>query len=394
MLTTDTAALYLLERGLLEARSVVEGDVLVLDSSRRNSNFRIISRRAPSYLIKQGFGTSRVAGIANESAIYRLLQLQAGLQPGLDRYLPVLRFHDSEEHLLITDLLPDGQNLAEHQLRTGRFSTKIAGMIGKALSILHSTRIPPEANGHAPQLTLPPWVLSAQHVTVDLYRQLSNANLQLVSTLQRIPGAGARLDHLRSEWKQSCLIHYDLKLENIVVAGSNADHTSTHRVTRLKLVDWELAGIGDPLWDVGSIMGEYLAAWLLSIPVTGSHPPDRFLELARYPLSAIQPATRSLWRAYIRRRTTDNSSQAHRRHDADNPQSSWPVRVASYAAARLIQTAFERSQTASVLTGEALCLLQVGINILERPQEAAIHLLGIPPSAPWHIPHPNPSPAQ
>jgi len=363
MLTTDSAALYLLEQGLLDARSIAEGDLLVLDTSRRNSNFKIISERGPSYLIKQGFGPRRAAGIDNEAAIYTLLHGQSGHRSPMDRFLPILKYHDSKKHLLITELLPNAISPGEHHHRTGRFSTRIASEIGRALSILHDLEITnnPKSKIQNPKSIPPPWILSAHHATIELYRQMSNANLQLVSAIQRMPGAGDRLEELRNHWRHTCLIHYDLKLENIIVAPG--------RRPRVKLVDWELAGLGDPLWDVGSIMADYLAAWLLSIPVTGNHPPDRFLELARYPLSKIQPATRSLWRAYSEKLNTYN-----------------PHSTMGYVAARLIQTAFERSQTASLLTGEALTLLQVAANILERPQEASIHLLGIPPSVSWHTP--------
>jgi thiamine kinase-like enzyme len=370
MLTPDTAPRYLLQRGLIDTRAIVEGDLLVIDSSRRNANFKVISERGPSYLLKQGIGPRRSEGIANEAAIYNYLHHEHPSHHTLRSYLAVLRFHDSGEGILVTDLLPNAAHLAAHHARTGRFSIRIASQLGKALALLHTPdtiRNPQRREGtRIHNLHLPaPWVLSAHHATIDLYRQLSNANLQLVRLLQHSPSA-ATLDDLRRSWRHSALIHYDLKMENIVVAGR-----------RPILVDWELAGLGDPLWDAGSVLGEYLAAWLLSIPVTGDHPPDRFLELARYPLSSIQPAMRAFWHSYT------HSSHRNPQSAIRNPQS-----AASYAAARLIQTAFERSQTSSLLTGEALCLLQVASNILARPREAAIHLLGIPPAASWRTsPH-------
>jgi hypothetical protein len=143
MLTTDTAALYLLEQGLIDARSITEGDLLVLDSSRRNSNFKIISERGPSYLIKQGFGPRRAAGIANEADIYTLLHSWPGTRSSILRFLPVLRHFDSKRNLLITELLPDATPLGEYHRRTGRFSTRIAAQIGKALSILHGLETTP-----------------------------------------------------------------------------------------------------------------------------------------------------------------------------------------------------------------------------------------------------------
>jgi len=134
----------------------------------------------------------------------------------------------------------------------------------------------------------------------------------------------------------------------------------------LKIVDWELADLGDPCWDIGSVFSNYLSHWLLSIPITGEVPPERFMELARYPLERMQPALRACWQAYMRRSKLD---PAH--------TDRWLVRATIYAAARLIQTAFEHLQMAAHLIGNIVCLVQLSLNILRQPQAAA-ELLGLP----------------
>jgi hypothetical protein len=50
----------------------------------------------------------------------------------------------------------------------------------------------------------------------------------------------------------------------------------------------------------------------------------------------------------------------------------------AYAAAHLLELAGEQVHSASELTGSAVSLLQVGVNVLSRPREAALELLGIP----------------
>ncbi len=125
--------------------------------------------------------------------------------------------------------------------------------------------------------------------------------------------------------------------------------------------------MGDPCWDVGAVFGGYLSFWLLSIPITGETPPDRFLELAQYPLEKMQPAIRSFWRAYVRRMDLDAAAS-----------NQWLLRASKYGAARLVQTAFEQMQHSMQLIGNVMCFLQLGLNIMQRPQEAAVQLLGIP----------------
>jgi hypothetical protein len=81
---------------------------------------------------------------------------------------------------------------------------------------------------------------------------------------------------------------------------------------------------------------------------------------------------RAFWSAYTRRMQLDPTT-------ADE----WLIRSTRYAAVRLIQTAYEQGQSASRLTGNTVCLLQLSFNILSRPEDAAVGLLGIPTRNYW-----------
>jgi hypothetical protein len=125
--------------------------------------------------------------------------------------------------------------------------------------------------------------------------------------------------------------------------------------------------MGDPCWDIGSVFSNYLSFWLLSIPITGEAPPDQFVELAQYPLESMQPAIHSFWRSYIRGMELDAATSDE-----------WLLRAVRYGATRLVQTAYEQMQMSIHLTGNVVCLLQLSLNILLRPQESIVHLLGLP----------------
>jgi hypothetical protein len=43
-----------------------------------------------------------------------------------------------------------------------------------------------------------------------------------------------------------------------------------------------------------------------------------------------------------------------------------------------VQTGFEQMQMAHKPTGNTICMLQLSLNIMRRPQEASARLLGIP----------------
>jgi hypothetical protein len=49
----------------------------------------------------------------------------------------------------------------------------------------------------------------------------------------------------------------------------------------------------------------------------------------------------------------------------------------------LVQSCYEQLQLAIQLMGIDLCLIQLSLNILQRPLEASVHLLGIELTEAW-----------
>jgi thiamine kinase-like enzyme len=188
--------------------------------------------------------------------------------------------------------------------------------------------------------------------------------MRIIRIVQQVAELGELLDELRRGWRSDTLIHHDFKWDNCIVSQPPGPGRSTGKP---KIVDWEIASRGDPCWDVGSVFNEYLSCWLFSIPITGETPPDQFVNLARFPLEKMKPAIRSFWQSYSQRMTLDSTTSEQ-----------WLQRSIKYAAARLVQTCFESMQMSIQPTGNVICLLQLSLNMMQRPQEAIVHLLGIP----------------
>jgi aminoglycoside phosphotransferase (APT) family kinase protein len=205
--------------------------------------------------------------------------------------------------------------------------------------------------------------LSVHQPNLSIFRDISSAAMELIRIVQSAPELTDALDVLHSGWEPSCLIHHDVKWDNIIASPTGRRSGVTFR---LKIIDWETAQRGDPRWDLGSVFSQCLSMWLFSIPITGRDPPERFPDLARLPLDRMQPAIANCWSAY-------------RQHaDINRPCNvEWLSGAVSYAGARLVQTAFEAAQVATHLDSSMVLHLQLASNILSRPREAAVHLLGL-----------------
>jgi len=341
----------------------VDGDLALVDVSRRNHNLQVTTDKGPCYLLKQGAGRDGMAGVAHEAAAYRLLEWRAG-SGELQRYLPRCISYDCSESLLVLELVSNSENLRSYHSRRGHFPTSVAATLGRALSAVHrygTLALDCDTSGRFSGRL--PWALFLDQPGLAIFRDISNANLQVVRILQSSTAFRDQLNELRSAWRANAFIHHDMKWDNCLVFSESA----SGRKSRLKIIDWEFADRGDPCWDIGAVLGSYLSFWLTSIPITGEEPPDRFLELARYPLNRMQPAMRACWRAYIRGMGLDVATSRE-----------WLLRVVRYGAIRLIQAGYEQMQAATHLTGNLVSLLQLSLNILQRPYEAIVHLLGIP----------------
>lgn len=340
---------FLLQQRLLTAATVVDGDVVIRDVSRRNRNFLVISGAGPSFFVKQGSALDPFGTTAREAQLYGAA---AELAPtALPRYLPDFHGYWPNGPALVLGAHVKARSLGEHQAR-GRFSAAVARALGRALACLHATAAP---GGRA----LSPHGLHLHRPTVASLRDMSGGAIEFVKLVQSAPELCSLIDDVAERWEPDGLIHGDMKAANCLVMRD-----ARGRGTSVQLVDWENCGIGDCAWDVGSVMGDQLSSWLMSIPATGVERLARLPELARSPLTRIRPALRAFWHAYTRGLDARAADRLL-------------VRAARFAGIRLLQSASEQTQFATSLTPHTLFQAQVAMNTLRRPGESAVRLLGL-----------------
>lgn len=364
ILSKSNVVHYLIEQGLLALDSVVDGDLIVADATSRNRNFKVIRRTQQGYFVKQiRFWNPQTAATLNVEAVCYRLARGAPELVALADLVPRDCVHDTQNHVLVTELLPDGESLADRHRRLNAFPPDPARLIGAQFGRLHRATASalegrPEAAAFGRQ---PPWILSAHHHGTNMLGSMTGANEQLLKVVQSYPDYQHALDQLRAGWRVERLIHGDVTWDNCVLHRANGNGMLAHKV-----VDWEIADIGDPAWDLGGFLQAYISFWILSMRMSADLPPARFANTAQYPIEAMQPSIRAFWHAYIEAMGLERAAAQ-----------ALLIRCIKYGAARMIQTAYEVTQYAPQMSANALCLLQVSFNILKEPQEAATHLLGL-----------------
>lgn len=368
ILSTRTLAPYLLDRGLVDPAEVVDGDLVIVDMSRRNRNFRVHRGARPGLFVKQpqDWEPHSAETLRREATCYLLSRDDPGFA-ALGELMPRFVDYDATRMALTVELLPNEGSLADYHARHGAFPVEMGERLGVMLGSYHrhagvGTR---DAGRDAVFPRGIPWILGAVHHNPAHLGPVSGGNQELARILARYPEYGPALDAIRNGWRRDALIHGDLKWENCVVLPPEAPGA----VPALRIVDWELADFGDSCWDVGSIFQAYLCYWILSIHPPVPVPPERLPEHAQVPLERMQPAMAAFWEAYV------ETLGAGRAEAGDRLR-----RSALYAAARMIQTAWEHTAYTPQVTPNIFCIMQVAMNVLLRPGDAVHTLLGIRPA--------------
>jgi aminoglycoside phosphotransferase (APT) family kinase protein len=350
-------ATYLIERNLLSAQAVVDGDLRVMDASRRNRVFVVVAEHERCFVLKLA-GEVGDAGVDREAAVLERLG-SADVGGELASRLPTMVEYDAAEGVLILEATPDARDLTRHHA-CGRFSRTLAHEAGRALALLHA--VPLAVLSGLASYPDPTWTLQMHRPDLDTLHTLSAASVELIRTIQRSDEICTGLDELRASWRGGSVIHGDMRWDNCLALRGG----KSRRRTRLLLIDWEWSRAGDPGLDIGAFFGEYLHAWVQSVPIVDPREPGRLLGHARLPLRRMQPALRSFWDAYTRHRGVSAAELSRILR-----------RATRFAGARLIEAALEEAQTTAELRGSACHTLQLGANVLRRPDEAAAHLLGL-----------------
>jgi aminoglycoside phosphotransferase (APT) family kinase protein len=349
VLEQSDIAHYLLSLGVVKPSAIVDEELAIVDASRRNCVFIATTPAGPTHVVKQAVPRNADT-LDHEAAVLRVLSGEPELAP----LVPSVVHHDPDAALLVLATAGGARDWNKHHVAR-RFSPAAARLLGRTLAALH--QLPGDGVESRPAGVDPMWGLLLPEPPHELLLDLSEAAQELVARLQASSPLCDALRRLADSGADSTLVHGDLRWDNCLAVAA----PPSRRRTRVLLVDWELAGNGEAAFDVGTILGEYLRVWVISIPIVAPSDPARLLSLARYPLRRMQPAVNAFWTAYR----------------PANPHCPPLRRAVELAAVHLLQTAVEYARGLPSVSAHAGTLVQLADNLLRAPEEAASGLLGL-----------------
>ncbi len=311
---------------------------------QRSLCYRLVLRDATTLFLKCATRDAEGRWSADLGHEGRLLEDLANC--GLDAPRVQLLIDTEDTRLIVTDFLTNHRTFDRQRFAPEVTAIELASDLGSALARVHAVSVPPGSG----TLSRPTFPLAGPLMawTVLTPRQLSEAGPGHGEFVRRMVQLGVPplLETLRSGWCSTSLIHGDLKFDNILCpVGSGAT---------VRLIDWELSGMGDPGWDVGAVLGSYLYAWVTSFNFALGASLSAWIDSAPVPLADIHHETRAFSDAYTRARDTTDLERA-----------TW----LRYAAAFLLERASASAYQTHPLPARDLATLQVAAQLLARPDQ-------------------------
>ncbi len=234
----------------------------------------------------------------------------------------------------------------------------IAKALGRSLGRVHRglRRRRLDLGGFVPKLPMgAPGLFWFPKVNLARRNELRPAQLDLLRIIQGEVELLEPLEIWRSRWQDETLIHGDIRSDNVLWIADTEQP--------LRLVDWEMARFGDPAWDLGAVLREFLRFWVTSMPMEADIESAERSQAARMPLRMVRPWIQGFWHAYLEAALLPTEATANLLQ-----------RSVAFSGVQLLGTAQEVGRRASGYTTLMVLLSQLGVNILKDPDDAAHHL--------------------
>jgi len=354
-LTNKNITSYLVDRGFLGTSNLMSGDFTLLQAPSRNCIFKILLDKESGLFVKQlnTIDKPNIYLMQKEATIHYLIH-NYKLYDDLREHIPEYFGYDINNHVMVTRNYTNAKNLLDFYYETGKLETNDAIAIAKIMNAFHKDVSLDLPNNSSLQFLAKdvPWILKAND---HIY-----AGQPVLQLIQNDLCLSEALRKLNREWGGNSLIHGDIKLTNFIKIYGKKEKS-------VKLIDWEIGDIGNPLWDVAGFFQGYLSIWSFHYHAKQSKNDNEVNGNYFWSLENCQKIFRAFWKEYIKDKRWDKQKQKETL-----------IEIVKFTAARLLQTAKEaNSNINQQVDQDSTNLINLARNIFQYPEKSVPDLLGI-----------------
>lgn len=367
---------YLVEQGLCSQVELEEKQVEL--KAAKNFNLLLGLSRDRRLLIKQERldNKGKTAGeLLNEWRFHDLLQRFPELSRIRLCISDVLHFNQNDS-VIVLNYLNDYCDLAEFYTQKQNFSTAIATLIGNLLGTIHRATLENQEyrnflqenndSSVTNETSQPFW--KPGRVEPEVFGNYSADIIKFFTLYQRYDSLDLAIAELIDSFNPCCLVHNDLKLNNILLHVDWEQALLTNESpsqSPVRLIDWERCRWGDPAFDLGTLIASYLQLWLSSLVVSKTISLEESLHLAMIPLEQLQPSLAALIAAYLQQFPEILAYS-----------SDFLPRVVQFTGLALIHQIQAAIQYQKFFGNAGICTLQVAKSLLCRPLQSIATVFG------------------
>jgi hypothetical protein len=243
VLTRRDAVHHLLRLGLITPADVLTAGVTATEYVGRNRLVQVEVHGGAGYVVKepQRPGTPDASTMWIEGALYWMSANDPGFAE-LAPWMPKYYHYDERTALLTTELIAPSSSLYS-VLFAGTAQPSTLRELGTVFAVLHgSVSAGLQDRARALFRTGPAWALTLG-TAEQIFAPANDAGRTVLQRVMEYPDCPAALARARELWRDVHLIHGDAKAANVLVRPDGA----------IRVIDWEIAALGDGLWDVAGI---------------------------------------------------------------------------------------------------------------------------------------------
>ena len=274
-LTAQNIIRYLADEQWVTDESALNGELCWYPLRSRNQVFIVEYRLGKGLFLKQAVESPE--RIKKEVAVQHILHHFSDFDE-IRIHLPDFYGFDEYRRVLVFEHLAQARTILETTELRKQQSQYLAEKMAHVLAGYHID-LTRERDTDPTLLVFDralPWILKLPN-TQDYAREVVLEQIKQDDFLLQHLDAAAR------QWSCSSLIDGDINLKNFMLQ-------TTEQGDCVKLVDWEMANLGDPLWDLAGLMQAYVAAGLRY-----SRPDAKHYELTESKQFWSKDAIRTMW---------------------------------------------------------------------------------------------------